>query len=489
MRIPDSFLLVSLTAISFGIAGCSKTQSVSAASPQDANGNLAPAGEYDQPPPANYQQYPPPANAPAYNDANYDQTYAYDDAADDGAPAVYASEPPPQLPEYAQPPCPGDNYIWTPGYWAWTDTGYYWVPGAWILAPYVDALWTPPWWEFYSGRYRWHRGYWGTHIGFYGGIDYGFGYTGRGYYGGYWDRGRFSYNRAVTNVNVTVVHNVYQRPVNNVTVNRISYNGGPRGIQARPIAAETQALRERRTAPVAAQIQHARSAEQNRQQFASVNRGRPALVAQNNALATPYRAPAARPTGPELPRRTAQNVGPREQSRPNAAAPPAQNTPSQNGRPFAQRGAPSPVPAQAQPPVEQRRERPDVNRPNGNRPEFGRQNTEPRPAAPPAQPQAQPAPQARPQFERRGPQATPQPAPQAQPQPQPRQAPQVREAPPGRPQQFERPQARPEAQRPQPQARPAEQPRPQQQARPEGAGRPSAPPQEHGRGDGKGRHD
>ena len=26
---------------------------------------------------------------------------------------------PPALPVYAQPPCPGDGYIWTPGYWAW----------------------------------------------------------------------------------------------------------------------------------------------------------------------------------------------------------------------------------------------------------------------------------------------------------------------------------------------------------------------------------
>src|SRR5262249_47384317 len=132
MRIHGSFLLVSLAAL--GIVGCSKTQSVSAASPQDANGNLAPVGDYNPPPqpyaaqPA-YQQYPPPWNVPVYDDAGYDQTYAYDDAGDDGGPVVYASQPPPPLPVYTQPPCPGDDYIWTPGYWAWADTGYYWVPG------------------------------------------------------------------------------------------------------------------------------------------------------------------------------------------------------------------------------------------------------------------------------------------------------------------------------------------------------------------------
>ena len=37
---------------------------------------------------------------------------------------------PPALPVYEQPVCPGDGYIWTPGYWAWDsdDQDYYWVP-------------------------------------------------------------------------------------------------------------------------------------------------------------------------------------------------------------------------------------------------------------------------------------------------------------------------------------------------------------------------
>ena len=115
--------------------------------------------------------------------------------------------------EYQQPPCPGDDYIWTPGYWGWQNTGYYWVPGVWVTAPYVDALWTPPYWGFVDGRYAWHHGYWGPHIGFYGGIDYGFGYTGHGYYGGYWNNGHVYYNRSVTNVNTTVVRNVYNYSV------------------------------------------------------------------------------------------------------------------------------------------------------------------------------------------------------------------------------------------------------------------------------------
>ena len=41
---------------------------------------------------------------------------------------------PPKLHVYEQPICPGDGYIWTPGYWAYDDD-YYWVPGEWVMAP------------------------------------------------------------------------------------------------------------------------------------------------------------------------------------------------------------------------------------------------------------------------------------------------------------------------------------------------------------------
>ena len=103
---------------------------------------------------------------------------------------------PPAIPVYEQPICPGDGYIWTPGYWAWGPDGYYWVDGAWILPPYVGALWTPGWWGWGSGAYFWHPGYWGRTVGYYGGINYGFGYFGTGFFGGYWNGGRFWYNSA-----------------------------------------------------------------------------------------------------------------------------------------------------------------------------------------------------------------------------------------------------------------------------------------------------
>src|SRR5208337_5018078 len=121
---------------------------------------------------------------------------------------------PPVLPVYTQPVCPGDGYIWTPGYWSYSDDGgYFWVPGTWVQPPTVGVLWTPGYWGWSNGAYLWNAGYWGPQVGFYGGINYGFGYVGTGYYGGRWTNGRFYYNTRVNNVNVREIHNVYQTNV------------------------------------------------------------------------------------------------------------------------------------------------------------------------------------------------------------------------------------------------------------------------------------
>jgi YXWGXW repeat-containing protein len=187
---------------------------------------------------------------------------------------------PPALPVYEQPICPGDGYLWTPGYWAWDpDAGdYYWVPGTWVLAPEVGFLWTPPWWGWEGGRFLFHEGWWGPHIGFYGGINYGFGYFGVGFAGGRWDGGHFFYNRSVTNINVVNIHNVYNETVN-VNVNRVSFNGGPGGIGARANAEEEAAARDRHIAAVSAQTAHVEQARGNRELRASVNQGRPPIAA------------------------------------------------------------------------------------------------------------------------------------------------------------------------------------------------------------------
>jgi WXXGXW repeat (2 copies) len=187
---------------------------------------------------------------------------------------------PPALPVYEQPLCPGPGYFFTPGYWSWDDDGgYYWVPGTWVVAP-VGLLWTPGYWGWNDGVYVWNAGYWGPEIGFYGGINYGFGYGGNGYYGGEWRGGTFFYNTAVTRVNTTTITNVYVNKtviVNNSS--HVAFNGGSGGVTARPTERQIAYARETHTPPIAAQTQQREEASKNRALFASTNHGRPTIAA------------------------------------------------------------------------------------------------------------------------------------------------------------------------------------------------------------------
>ncbi|WP_169315271.1 YXWGXW repeat-containing protein [Terriglobus roseus] len=199
-------------------------------------------------------------------------------------PGEGATQPPPPLPaDYEQPEAPGPDYLWTPGYWDYANTGYYYVPGTWVSAPYQGALWTPGWWGQVGNRYRFHHGYWGRHVGYYGGINYGFGYIGLGYQGGYWNGDHFFYNREVNRVDPRRVNNyVYNRNIsvtNREYINntRVSYYG-PGGLNRRPVPQEFAALREQRVPPMQAQLQNRRAAEANRQQFFAANNGRPATL-------------------------------------------------------------------------------------------------------------------------------------------------------------------------------------------------------------------
>ena len=167
---------------------------------------------------------------------------------------------PPVLPVYVQPPCPEPGWMWTPGYWAYGDDGYYWVPGTWVPAPYVGALWTPGYWGWGGGLYIWHPGYWGPHVGYYGGVNYGFGYMGIGFVGGMWAGGAFRYNTAVMRVNTTVIHNTYVDNTivrNNTIVNdrHVAYSGGPGGINHQPTPEENRYSHEQHVAPTSYQTQ------------------------------------------------------------------------------------------------------------------------------------------------------------------------------------------------------------------------------------------
>lgn len=222
---------------------------------------------------------------------------------------IYVSFGPPALPVYVQPPCPAEGYLWVPGYWAYDpDFGdYYWVPGTWVEPPEVGYLWTPGYWAWGGNGFIFNQGYWGPQVGFYGGIVYGFGYFGHGYEGGHWDHDQFYYNRAVNNVNISNIHNVYSTTVVNNTENRVSYNGGNGGITARPTSQDEAAARERHAPPVAAQTQHVQAARADPQLRASANQGKPPIAAtqkpgafKDNAIVpakqagAPYHPPASR---------------------------------------------------------------------------------------------------------------------------------------------------------------------------------------------------
>ena len=163
---------------------------------------------------------------------------------------------PPPLPVYAQPAIPAPGYMWTPGYWAWSDGGgYYWVPGTWVQPPQVGVLWTPGYWGWNNGAYAYNAGYWGPHIGFYGGVNYGYGYGGAGYEGGYWNHGQLANNRSVNNVSNVNITNTYNKTViNNTTVNNTSFNGGTGGVQAQPTAQEQAAEAQQAGVDVAAGV-------------------------------------------------------------------------------------------------------------------------------------------------------------------------------------------------------------------------------------------
>lgn len=133
---------------------------------------------------------------------------------------------------------------------------------------------------------EWHgvylpRGLLGTAHRFYGGINYGYGYTGVGYEGGYWRGGVFAYNRAVNNIGVVHVTNVYNRTVVVNNVNRVSYNGGHGGLAIRPTAREQVAFNERHFQPTQNQVAHEQAMRANRMQLASYNHGRPQTTAMS----------------------------------------------------------------------------------------------------------------------------------------------------------------------------------------------------------------
>lgn len=88
---------------------------------------------------------------------------------------------PPQIRIDAQPPSPGEAFVWAPGHWGRNASGYAWIQGSWLMPPSAGMLWTPGYWRPQPGGFAWQAGRWGTSVGYYGGVNYGFGYLGSGF--------------------------------------------------------------------------------------------------------------------------------------------------------------------------------------------------------------------------------------------------------------------------------------------------------------------
>jgi len=227
-----------------------------------------------------------------------------------------AADAPPPLLNYEQAACPEPGYLWTPGYWSWRSAGYYWVPGAWVQPPRVGVLWTPGYWAFMGGIYVFHSGYWGPHIGYYGGINYGYGYFGSGYVGGRWVGNSFAYNKAVSNLSARVVQNTYsEAAVKSPAGKNVSYNGGPDGATATPTAEERAAAAEPHMSATPRQRQIVMQSASNPELMAQVNGARPVVAANSPAVVKPPGAVRAESTAAA----TASDAHSRAHVQPNTA--------------------------------------------------------------------------------------------------------------------------------------------------------------------------
>lgn len=203
---------------------------------------------------------------------------------------------PPLLPVYVQPPMPESGYVWTPGYWAYGAADYYWVPGAWVQPPSVGMLWTPPYWGWNNGNYAFNAGYWGEHVGYYGGVNYGYGYGGDGYDGGRWNGRNFEYNRAANNFGSVHVVNVYQHNLTIINRTNVSYTGGAGGLRYAPSAQDRLAEHDNHIRPTAEQMGHVSAARENPAFARSHNNGHPAIMTpQRPAAITIAPHPTAHP--------------------------------------------------------------------------------------------------------------------------------------------------------------------------------------------------
>src|ERR1700733_2407468 len=254
-------LVVGLVLLSFSCAPCAFAQGNIGAAKADYPANFPPSG---------YRPLPPHFQPRRVIVANSEKV---------------AAAPPP-LPSYQQPAIPERGYLWVPGFWAWRKSvpDYFWVPGTWVKPPRPGLLWTPPYWSRIDGGYAFHAGYWADQVGFYGGIDYGYGYAGDGYQGGRWENGAFSYNRAVNNLGSLGIANVYDQAVTaDDNAVRVSFNGGRSGTAARPTEHQEALEHAGHVGATTEQRKHFELAAIDRWLYSKLNDGRPGVAATSHA--------------------------------------------------------------------------------------------------------------------------------------------------------------------------------------------------------------
>jgi hypothetical protein len=256
-------LVAGLAILSLTCGPCAFAQDSSSAAKPDSRSSF---------PPSEYRPLPPHFQPRRVIAANIDMV----------------NETPPPLPSYEQPAIPAQGYLWVPGFWAWRKSvpDYFWVPGTWVLPPQPGLLWTPPYWSRVDGGYAFHGGYWAEQVGFYGGIDYGYGYSGDGYQGGRWENGAFSYNRAANNLGSLGIANVYDQAVTaDGNAVRVSFNGGRRGTAARPTRDQKALLADaaRHVGATTEQQKHFELAAIDRSLFSKQNNGEPGVAATRRA--------------------------------------------------------------------------------------------------------------------------------------------------------------------------------------------------------------
>jgi hypothetical protein len=313
--------------------------------------------------------------------------------------SVQVNLAPPVIPVYEQPELPAPGYLWSPGYWAWDGSDYYWVPGTWVEPPSSGMLWTPGYWNYQDGLYVWNDGYWGPNVGYYGGVNYGYGYTGVGYQGGYWHGGAFFYNRAVANFGGVHVVNVYNTPVQVREVSRVSFNGGPGGLRVQPTPEERRAMTEHHVAPTPLQFQHQQRAATMPEMHAAHNGGRPQILTTARAGDFNHTGPAGLHDHQAGPAPGAAMHGPDRPPNGGAmmrrAGPPSQGAESHN---------------QPRDQVQQHEPQPQPQHEQGQPREQGEQHEHGQPGQPREQPQGQQHEQApRPQAAAHPPQQHPEP--------------------------------------------------------------------------------